>query len=123
MIPDSETRERVEALVGESVKKVAFARKWRNRRLAHRELPPNAGGNAKALALGSRAQVEAALASIGNTLNTVERRYMNSTVAYEHSIPSLGGVESLLSHLRYGVKVRRAELERLRGGCGESVDC
>ncbi len=114
--PDPAVREQIEALTKDAEMKTKFARDWRNRRLAHRELPPSAGGVAEPLGLASREQVDAALASIRDTLNFVERHFMGTEVWYERSIGSLGGIESLLSCLKDGVDARRAELEVLRNG-------
>jgi hypothetical protein len=115
IIPDPQLRKKVASQVKDVIQKIKFARDWRNRRLAHRELPPLDGHVPQPLADASRKHVEDALAAIRETMNIIERHYLNSAIAYEHSIEALGGVDALLSRLKTGVAACRAELERFRG--------
>ncbi|MFO7905999.1 MAG: hypothetical protein ACQESR_28900 [Planctomycetota bacterium] len=115
LIPDQQLKERVVSHAEKANNKTQFARNLRNRRLAHRELPPLAGETPVPLAHASRQDVEDALAALRQTMNCVAEHYLGATVGYEHSIEALGGVASLLSRLKLGVDARRAELDRLRG--------
>lgn len=63
-VPDLRLRGEVEALVDLCQQRTAFARDWRNRRLAHTELPPLNGAKTTALAAASRQHVEDALNAI-----------------------------------------------------------
>lgn len=104
-------RLKLEAMVDNAVKKTAFARDWRNRRLAHTELD-----RSKPLASTSRKQAEDALYAIRKIMNQLEQTYLNKTVSYQHTIPDLGGVASLIAVIRKGVDTRRAEREaNIRG--------
>lgn len=114
-IPDANLQNQVRPLVDAANQKTQFARDWRNRRLAHKELPPTAGQTAQALASASRQHVEDALAAIRRTMNCIEQHYLDSPVSYEHSIEALGGVESLLVHLQKGVDAGRIEREKMLG--------
>jgi len=111
LVSDQTFRTNLNALVDDAVDKTTFARDWRNRRLAHTEL-----NRSQPLASASRKHVEDAMAAIRLVLNQLEQHYLNKTVSYEHTIPDLGGVASLIRVLRKGVEARRAEREaKLRG--------
>jgi hypothetical protein len=111
LVSDQSFRTNLNALVDDAVDKTTFARDWRNRRLAHTEL-----NRSQPLASASRKHVEDAMAAIRLVLNQLEQHYLNKTVSYEHTIPDLGGVASLIRVLRKGVEARRAEREaKLRG--------
>jgi hypothetical protein len=115
-IPDPGLRDVVKPLVDDAIQKTRFARDWRNRRLAHQELPASQGQVAAPLAPASGQNVEDALAALRKVMNRVERHYLNESVLYEHSIPVLGGVEALLARLTKGIRAEKAERERKLGG-------
>ena len=114
-IPDTALRSQLEALAEDARKKTEFARHWRNRRLAHCELPPLAGQSPRPLPAASREHVEVALAAISEAMNAIERHYLHSAVSYKDTIEALGGVDSLIGLLRKGVNAERAEREKLQG--------
>jgi hypothetical protein len=100
----------VRALVHDVTQKTQFARDWRNRRLAHHELPAFQGqAPAAPLPAASRQHVEDALAVVRTVMNRIEKHYLNQSVLYEHSIEALGGVESLLARLTKGLGSRKDE--------------
>jgi len=115
LIPDQQLKVQVASEAENARDKTQFARNWRNRRLAHRELPPLAGETPNPLDPASRQHVEDALAALRQTMNTMAEHYLGAAVGYEHSIEALGGVTSLVSRLKMGVEARRAKLDRLRG--------
>ena len=98
-ISDPVLRNAVQLLVNDAKQKSQFARDWRNRHLAHKELPSPLGQETVKLSLGSRQNVEDALAAVATTMNHIERHYLNQTVLYTHSVEALGGVESLIARL------------------------
>jgi hypothetical protein len=98
LVSDQLLRVNLQALVDDAVQKTTFARDWRNRRLAHTELL-----RSQPLASASRKHVEDALTAIRLVMNQLEQPYLNKTVSYEHTIPDLGGVASLIAVLRKGV--------------------
>lgn len=106
----------VKSLVDDAVEKTKFARDWRNRRLAHKELPAPPGQQPKPLAHASRQCVEAALTSIREAMHCVELHYQKSSTVYERCVEGSGGIESLLFYLRKGVDSQRREDEVLRRG-------
>lgn len=109
LVSDIGLRTRLESLTQEVVEKTRFARDWRNRRLAHKELPSLNGEPVKPLAEASRQHVEEALAAIREAMNCVELHYQKSPVMFEHSIAHLGGVGSLLHYLEKGLEAQDLE--------------
>lgn len=107
LISDATLRVKVEELLKLANEKTVFARKWRNRRLAHREFPASITADLESLTPGSRHDVEEALASLRSVLNCVEIHYLKSPLHYEHSIEELGGVDALLKCLVKGVEDKR----------------
>ncbi len=107
LISDTDLRKTLEGLLKQAKEKTAFAREWRNRRVAHRSFPEGITKDTQSLTPGSRQDVEDALAPIRAAMNCLERHYMNSTVLYEHSIEALGSAEALLKCLEKGVEEKR----------------
>ena len=102
-------RTKVDGSVADAVDKIKFARDWRNRRLAHRELPPLDGKPPKPLAKASRKHVEDALGSIRAAMNHVESHYEKSTTGYEYAIEPSGSVSALVHYLERGLQSQRRE--------------
>lgn len=103
-----------EGLLEAVVDNCKFARDWRNRHLAHRDLDLALQRNAEPLALASRKKVKEALRAIDELLNAVDLRYTGSSVAYDHGWSEPGDAESLLYVLRDGTEAEAAKRERLR---------
>ena len=83
LCPDDERiREELEKRIADAVHATRFARDWRNRRIAHRDLETTLGkrtgngGGAKPLANATRLNVEQALRSINGVLNVIRRRLL-----------------------------------------------
>ena len=110
-IPDLALRAEVQQLVDDAKEKTRFARDWRNRYLAHLELPAFQGQMSMPLPSASRKDVEAALSAVCRVMNRIERSYLKETVLYEHSIEALGGVNVLVARLTKGIKAEKAERE------------
>lgn len=88
----------VQSNVDAAKQQTQFARDWRNRALAHRELSQPTG--LQPLAPANLQSVEDALEKIRETMNCIEQHYQNSIVNYAESVEPPGGVESLLRHLK-----------------------
>lgn len=93
----------------------AFAKDWRNRRIAHRDLRLVLGGAEKPLSSASREQVDGSLASLRDTLNAVQEAYDDSSTAYDFQ-PGAGDAESLLYVLRDGMRFDADRRERWERG-------
>ncbi len=101
-LPNSITAPKLSSQVQSNVdaakQKTQFARDWRNRALAHKELPQPTG--LQPLAQANLQNVEDALEKIRQTMNCIAQHYQGSPVNYAESVEPLGGVESLLRHLK-----------------------
>jgi hypothetical protein len=108
-------REQLESTISMAASESAFARDWRNRRIAHRDLALTLDEGAKPLEVASRERVRRALRTIGVTLNVVERHYFDATIAYDLS-SQLTGADQLVNLLNRALAEERARRERLRSG-------
>lgn len=104
-----------EALAAAALDACEFARDWRNRRLAHRDLDLALGQSVQPLAPASRAAVKASLAALEELLNAVSLHYLDSTTLF-HLGPGGDDAVSLLYLLRDGLRSRDERLERKRRG-------
>jgi hypothetical protein len=112
---DPDIHDKIRGLVSAAVKKTKFARDWRNRHIAHRDLDLALKEGAKPLAPASRQAVIDAIRAIVAVLGAVEEHYRKSTTAYDH-VSHLGDAEALLYVLRDGVEARDERLRRLMTG-------
>ena len=92
-----------------------FARDWRRRHIAHRDLQLALSENAVPLAPASRLAVRKALTAIADLMNEVESGYRNSTVAYG-LVPPVHNAEALLYVLRDGLEMENRRRKRLESG-------
>jgi hypothetical protein len=111
VVSDPTLQAKVKGFVDAAVAGTQFARDWRNRRLAHKELPPADGSPSKPLATASRKHVEEALLPMREAMNAIQLQFMGSATGYEHSIGALGGVDSLLFYVGRGLKAVHEERE------------
>lgn len=102
LVNDLVLKQRTIDLVAEALTKAAFARDWRNRYLAHRDLSL-ALGRAKPLEAASRATTRAALDSLAAVLNEIDGHYNDSTTKFDLVITPYGGALTLLHILDDGV--------------------
>lgn len=108
-------RAEVEERVRAAVDATEFARDWRNRHIAHRDLQLALDRNVQPLAFASRACVNIAFEKMQEAMNTVQRHYFDSETHYD--VPSShGGAMNLLYVLHYGVQIMAERKERLARG-------
>lgn len=112
---DASIAEKIRKLVSVAVTKSEFARDWRDRHIAHRDLKLALRDGAKPLAPASRRGVKDAIAAIVATLGAVEQHYRKSETLYEH-VSQLGDAVALLHVLRNGIEAREELLRRLKAG-------
>ena len=105
----------VKRLVGEAGLASEFARDWRNRHIAHRDLQLEIGKSARPLAPASRASVKSALEAISAVLNYIDHAYRDTTTRFD-AIDTFGGAEVLLHVLRDGLEAETARRNRLKSG-------
>lgn len=88
-----------------------FARDWRNRRLAHRDLDLATGKEAEPLAPTSRQAVKLALGALSRLLNLISQHHLNYTTRFEYGLED---AEVLVGVLRDGLSFRADRLARLK---------
>ncbi len=111
----------VERLFLECAAKSAFARDWRNRRIAHSDLAlALEQQSATPLAAASRKHVNDALAAFVALLNAVQVHYLRSEAMYE--LHTHGDAVSLLYVLRDGLKADEERMRRIKSGNGTPDD-
>jgi hypothetical protein len=86
-------------------RKSAFARDWRDRRIAHRDYLLALERGAAPLAPASRQQVKDAIRAIVAVLNAVEQHYRGMSTGYEYS-GHLGDADALFLVLTDGLDAR-----------------
>jgi hypothetical protein len=117
LVPDPQNSAQLTLLVEKAVDATAFARDWRNRRLAHRDLMLALNRPTEPLAAASRTRVNSALSALGEVLNFLSDHYLKSTTAFEFAAePTAGGASTLLYYLRVGKNAEHQRRERLKNG-------
>jgi hypothetical protein len=92
-----------------------FARDWRNRRIAHRDLAVALYTNAQPIAPASRAMVREAIDRLADVLNAVSLKYMDSESAFDGTWYP-GGAVSLLHIVNDGLETRHQRNDRIKRG-------
>ena len=112
LFPDDErVREELEKRIADAVRATRFARDWRNRHIAHRDLETALGrGRAKPLATATRLDVEQALRSTNAVLNVIRRRLLGEGTAVGDAIIVGGphaGAEAFVAEIQALVDLGR----------------
>ena len=117
LCPDDErVREELEKRIADAVHATRFARDWRNRRIAHRDLETALGqrqgnrGRAKPLATATRLDVEQALRSTNAVLNVIRRRLLGEGTAVGDAVIVGGphtGAEAFVAEIQALVDLGR----------------
>ncbi|KNH29212.1 hypothetical protein ACS77_04820 [Pseudomonas syringae] len=111
----------VETLTSKAVTATAFARDWRNRKLAHRDLDLALGLQIAPLAPASRIAVKEALSAVADVLNVVAGHYHDSTTMF-HFNGANTDAASLLYILRDGLRYEEERRMRLKSGTSTPDD-
>ena len=116
VLPDETLR----SIVGSKLEKLgagcAFARDWRNRWIAHRDLALSMQTSPyRSLDSPTREKIEHALAEIRDVMNTVLARFKESRTLYEYSLGGPGDADALVHYLREGLEAHRKQLGELQG--------
>lgn len=105
----------VEASTSKAVTATAFARDWRNRKLAHRDLDLALGQHVMPLVPASRIAVKEALSAVADVLNVVAGHYRVPTTTFDLSGATVDAA-SLLYTLRDGLRYAEERRMRLKSG-------
>lgn len=121
LIADEQLRRDVEALVDAAVNAARFARDWRNRHIAHRDLRLALDDSAPALEIASRGLVEGALAAIEKAVASLDSHFFNCDTDFGlHGEP--GDALDLLHVLRDGLRAARQRDARFEAGTPTDED-
>lgn len=105
---------RVAQEVSAAVQSTRFARDWRNRRIAHRNLDLVSDPKLKPLATASRADIEKSLEALAVPMNSVAAHYEQYHHDFAGVIAHFSGAQALLYFLSSGF-----EAEEARKNAGE----
>jgi len=101
-VRDTKLKAEVEHLTSLAVNRTKFARKRRDKHLAHRDWNRATSPEVHPLPAASRAHVEEALAALRDVLNHLELHFRGCRVAYEDTLGGAGGVAALFYFLKLG---------------------
>ena len=110
-----EIRPRVQTLLDAVLEKAEFARDWRKRHIAHRDLALVMDRQAIPLAQASRLRVNEVIRAINDLLNCIDGHYRHAETYFESGFVT-GNAESLLYVLRDGLEVEERRQQRLEAG-------
>jgi hypothetical protein len=115
LISDLKFRDEIQHLVDEAVKATAFARDWRNRRIAHRDLALTLNKGAKPLANASRKHVTEALRAVCRIIERVNEFYLKSYLSLDLVTKTItDDAVSLLYVIRDGLDAEQKLQQRVR---------
>lgn len=115
LIPDEELRRTVLQLVASTKDSAVFAKDWRDRHLAHRDLGLVLGSATRPLETATREGVEASLQSLRELMNVIQVAYTQGEVGYElHA--DVQGAEALLYVIRDGLRLEAERQQRWERG-------
>jgi hypothetical protein len=114
-IDDVNFKLEVEQLVQVALKETEFARDWRHRLSAHRDLNLALNDPSATVPTGSKAQVDAALKAIADVMNAVQGHYMDAYTPFDFG-STLNGAVTLLHLINRGLKANQAREERILKG-------
>jgi hypothetical protein len=101
----------LDRLLQAALEDAAFARDWRNRRLAHRNLEVAIGHAAEPLAPATRHSIDQAISSLYEILNHLSHEWFNVHLDPE-VVEAAGGAEALLYVLRDGARYKQEQLSQ-----------
>ena len=111
VLPSSGPRKELESAINEYEKAARFARDWRHKLYAHRELFHASDPDVHPLKHASRESVVDALEAAAFVMNVVEDHYEKSTTAYETAHEPIGSGYDLLCYLDRGLHARETAEE------------
>jgi hypothetical protein len=120
-IDDAGLKGRPATLIDDAAILTEFARDWRNRHIAHRDLKLALEQASAPLADASREDVKKALSATAAVLNEVAAHYTDSQTAFDFGGP-LGGSVSLLYVLGIGSRAREERRGAEQAAHGRETD-
>jgi AbiU2 len=121
LIEDLKLKDEVEKRCGTAVAGATFARDWRNRHIAHRDLDLALGENAKPLPEVQVREVSEALSSFEAVLNAIAGHFLKSETSFGHAIRR-GGTIDLLYVIDDGLTAQKERHARIAAGDHSEAD-
>jgi AbiU2 len=115
LVEDAALGAELETALEETVAAAAFAKDWRNRRLAHRDLALAIGERVEPLTPASRTAVREALSNMHRVFDLLQARYFGSPIAWD-LLSTPPGAEALLYRLAAAQLAEEKRFKRLREG-------
>lgn len=112
VLPSDGPRDELERAIATYEKQSKFARDWRHKLFAHRELYHASDPDIHPVPFASRSSVIDALQAAASVMNVVELHYQDSTTAYAMAHESIGGGYDLLYYLDRGLHARENDENR-----------
>jgi hypothetical protein len=112
-VTDDAFRAEVADLLGSIDRSCKFARDWRNRRLAHTDLPTYRKTHAKPLPEVRRRNIGTALSDLTHLIQRFSEHYRNSDARFDFEVlpPIEGGAHALVVYLDLGVQYEKLRRE------------
>lgn len=114
-VDDPHLSNEVKSLIDRASHLSEFAREWRNRHIAHRDLSLSLNDSAKPLASASRKHVKEALAALDTVMNSLETHYFQSEIRFE-CVSAREDAEVLIHRLAIAARLEERRMKRLREG-------
>lgn len=113
LVTDAGLKTTLTDLLAVAAEKTRFARDWRNRRFAHRDLALAIGASAIPLETADKEKFTEALKAMADVINAVEAHYFKNYTSFDY-IAGNAGAATLLDVLGDGVKARERRLKAIQ---------
>jgi hypothetical protein len=115
LITDDKVKREIASLCDDALDASEFARDWRNRHIAHRDLALALESGAQPLTPVTKKEVNAALDAFAVVVNAMAKHYLDSETAFRH-IARINGAEDLLYVIHDGLEAREDRQKRFAAG-------
>ena len=112
-ITDESFRNEISTLINEAIDVTSFARDWRNRLIAHKDLTLKLDKAIIPLKSASRLKVKQAIQATCKVINEISLKYFDASIVFE-PFEQPGGVRDLLIHLNRSVFFEEKREQRIR---------
>jgi len=120
-IDDKSKLEKVNELIANAETFVSFARDWRNRQIAHRDLDLALNTSIKSLPEVNKEDIDNSLKAIKDVFNYFHHTYFNTTFYYDMGSYT-GDAGNLLHYLQAGWTSEQKKFERMKNGNATDED-
>ncbi len=119
LVEEENKRKEIEDLIQQVIEESQFARRLRNKKIAHLDLNVARGKVAVPLEMVTRENIEKTLDTMAIVLKTTEIAYGGNTVLYSMS-SGFSDADSLVHWVKRGLKARQDELDHWKETSGDN---